>query len=47
MADLWSGVRRPKKNGIADNSNQEFVEYNNFVEDVKNRVKLELDGEVL
>ncbi len=36
-----------QRKGIADNSNQEFVDYNNFVEDVKNRVKLELDGEVL
>ena len=36
-----------QRKGIIDNHNQEFVEYNNFVEDVKNSVKLELDGEVL
>ena len=35
MADLWSGVRKAKKNGIADNSNREFIEYNAFVESVK------------
>ena len=35
MIDLWSGVRKAKKNGIADNSNREFIEYNAFVESVK------------
>lgn len=36
-----------QRKGILDKENEEFVEYNNFVEDVKNRVKLELDGGVL
>ena len=36
-----------QRKGILDKANEEFVGYNNFVEDVKIKVKSEIGGEVI
>lgn len=36
-----------QRKGILDKANEEFVEYNNFVEGVKIKVKSEINGEAL